>query len=140
MNAPNELEDQGLRQEARPVAYAVQAGHTRTEAAHRQQRVPGIRLAGYCLAKAAASARLSHRPGLPGRTGAIEQWSFDGWCCKLGETVFGPVSRAQLRQLVAAGQLRRADRIWEVWRRGAEMLMVASLGKVVCDVPNFAAR
>ena len=42
-----------------------------------------------------------------------EAQAFEGWFCRRGEEVIGPLSRQQLRELAAAGELHPRDTLWQ---------------------------
>jgi CheY-like chemotaxis protein len=45
-----------------------------------------------------------------------------GWFCRRGDDVVGPLSHEQLRQLAAAGELRPRDTLWQAQAPGGELL------------------
>jgi GYF domain 2 len=52
------------------------------------------------------------------------KWTFDGWVYHDREgRKAGPVPAAQLRELMARGEVRPADRVWRQWGRVGQLLM-----------------
>jgi hypothetical protein len=62
-------------------------------------------------------------------------WSLDGWYFRRQETLLGPVTSGELQQLVAGGQLRKTDTIWQGWKRAQDRLLLPTIVLAVVDVP-----
>ncbi len=54
-------------------------------------------------------------------------WSFAGWYSRRDGVLSGPFPPEHIQRLVASGRLHPADRIWELWTRGAESLLFPAL-------------
>jgi PAS domain S-box-containing protein len=74
----------------------------------------------------------------PGPAEFPTEWSSEGWFYKSGGAVVGPVSRASLQGLVAAGRVRETDPVWERWRLGNDTKMVLATALAACAVPENA--
>jgi hypothetical protein len=51
-------------------------------------------------------------------------WSLDGWYLGQGESLAGPVTTGELKQLVAGGRLRLTDTVWLGWKGRHDRLLL----------------
>jgi len=47
-----------------------------------------------------------------------EEWPFEGWYYRQNGETFGPIHSEQLRELLAAGQLRPRQAVWQKGSHG----------------------
>ncbi len=61
----------------------------------------------------------------------MDERPFEGWFCRDGDDVVGPLGRARLRQLARAGRLRPEHTVWEQRLPEGELLAPVSAGEVL---------
>jgi hypothetical protein len=63
-----------------------------------------------------------------------------GWYYRISGRQVGPVPRSRIAQLVAGGQLRRSEEVWQAWAEGDEFrLMSAAAEDAVATEPRRSA-
>jgi CheY-like chemotaxis protein len=58
---------------------------------------------------------------------------FQGWFCRRGDAVVGPLSHEQLRQLAAAGELHPRDTLWQAQAPGGHLLRPVRASTILRD-------
>jgi CheY-like chemotaxis protein len=61
----------------------------------------------------------------------MDERPFEGWFCRQGDDVLGPLDRAELRQLVRQGRLRKEDTVWGRRLPDGELITPVGLGQVL---------
>jgi hypothetical protein len=66
-------------------------------------------------------------------SGMKSHWTLEGWYFRRADCLLGPVSTGELELLVAGGQLRACDVLWQGFLRGSDRLLVPSLVRAALE-------
>jgi hypothetical protein len=67
-------------------------------------------------------------------------WSLDGWSYRRKDSLLGPLSHHELRELVAYGHLRPTDTVWKSWRRPDDWLLLPAPVRLALRTPDRTSR